>query len=106
MQMDRTLMNGGRAYAVVGAIVEGGVAAPPDALGRRQPAGALRLEVEQRLGEGGRVVVLRRCAPWHDCQNPCHGNYQQRPPTNHRRSIFPRIKPLLQKMSCLIPSYF
>lgn len=46
------------AYAVVAAVGERGVAAPLDALVRRQPAGALSLEVEQRVGERGAVVGL------------------------------------------------
>ena len=46
------------AYAVVAAVGERGVAAPLDALVRRQLAGALALEVEQRVGEGGAVVGL------------------------------------------------
>jgi uncharacterized protein (DUF2342 family) len=50
---------GACAYAVVAAVGERGVAAPLDALVRRQPAGALALEVEQRVGQGGAVVGLR-----------------------------------------------
>lgn len=48
----------GGAYAVVAAVGERGVAAPPDALVRRQLAGALPLEVEQRVGQRGAVVGL------------------------------------------------
>jgi uncharacterized protein (DUF2342 family) len=50
---------GACAYAVVAAVGERGVAAPLDALVRRQPAGALALEVEQRVGQGGAAVGLR-----------------------------------------------
>ena len=60
-----------RAYPVVGAVLEGRVAAPLDALGRRQPAGALRLEEEDRLVEGVRVVERRGVARTGDQAEDC-----------------------------------
>ena len=58
VQMCSSDDDGACAYAVVAAVGERGVAAPLHALVRRQPAGALPLEVEQRVGEGGAVVGL------------------------------------------------
>ena len=51
-----------RAYAVVAAVGERGVAAPLDALVGWQLAGALPLEVEQRVGQRGAVVGLAAVA--------------------------------------------